>query len=130
MTHLVHLAESVIDVDSAPQICEKDPLQLPIRWPAGKGLGMPSPYIDVIVLSCLLGKAMRADRSYPAYPSVSRRAQVAGTGAPHPPLSPHASSRLGSSTVLLPQWGRPWLAMTRIPSSEIWWVGYNKALFG
>jgi len=40
MTHLVHLAESVIDVDSAPQICEKDPLQLPIRWPAGKGLGM------------------------------------------------------------------------------------------
>ena len=48
MTHLVHLAESVIDVDSAPQICEKDPLQLPIRWPAGKGLGMPSPYIDVI----------------------------------------------------------------------------------
>ena len=105
MTHLVHLAESVIDVDSAPQICEKDPLQLPIRWPAGKGLGMPSPYIDVIVLSCLLGKAMRADRSYPAYPSVSRRAQVAGTGAPHPPLSPHASSRLGSSTVLLSQRG-------------------------
>ena len=41
---------------------------------------MPSPYVDVIVLSCLLGKAMRADRSYPAYPSVSRRAQVAGTG--------------------------------------------------
>ena len=93
MTHLVHLAESVIDVDSAPQICEKDPLQLPIRWPAGKGLGMPSPYIDVIVLSCLLGKAMRADRSYPAYPSVSQL---------EPALLPfvalHGSSTWGSPT--------------------------------
>jgi len=29
----------------------------------------------------------------------------AGTGAPHLPLSPHASSRLGSSTVLLSQRG-------------------------
>ena len=31
---------------------------------------------------------------------------VVGKGNPHPPLSPHASSRLGSSTVPLPQKGK------------------------